>query len=629
MSAPTVTPPATWAAWDVNATTKAFVEGCLRATGTSSSGSSPTDALQPYFSSRLEFGTAGLRAEFGPGPNAMNELVCMQAAQGLVVALEDALGPDEARRRGVVVGYDHRRSVKWGSSSTSFALAVACAFLAKGHRVHLFEEVCPTPMVPFTIQRRLAAAGCMLTASHNPKDDAGFKVYWGNACQITSPVDDAIAKRILENLEPWPEAVRLFRAGETAIRDACKRSMGANAESDAAVRDAYVTAARARLCRRHEENGSFRGICYTPMHGVGSGLAHQMLEAFGFHHADIVQVREQAAADADFPTVKFPNPEEKGALDLALATAEANGKTLVLANDPDADRLAVAELSSPPLTDKEKKWTVFTGDEIAALLGWWELEHYHKGRSESMGPCMVVSAVSSRFLGAIAKKRGATVVETLTGFKWIGNRVAELREEGYEVLLSYEEAIGFCVGDVILDKDGLTALAVFAEMTAFLASKGQTCVGKLEELRKEVGYYFQRNHYLKTRDPAKMFAAIRANGRYPLLLGARNGAGKRAYRVVSVRDLAKGPAGVDTSRADQLPVLPRTSLMITFTLDADVVVTLRASGTEPKLKYYCEAFGTDPVEVRQRLDDVVERVVLGDLLREASSSGAGAVATKL
>jgi phosphomannomutase len=602
-----------WSLFDPNPITKKYIEQQVLINNTTK--------LEQLFSSRIEFGTAGLRAEFGPGPMRMNDLVVIQTAQGICQCLDEQNIPKQA---GFVIGYDHRFSPEWQCSSLSFALATAAVFISRGRKVYLFENFVATPLVPFAIQHLRAGGGVMITASHNPKNDAGYKMYWTNACQIISPIDDAVSKCILQNLEPWKDVIDLLsiKNYEEKIRQACTVSMH-NPElfSQKLIVNAYLNTAKQKLCRNPSHiNQDFLGkhVCYTPMHGVGLPFAQAMFNMFGFTTTNLHVVKEQAQPDATFSTVEFPNPEEKGALTLAMKYAEKYGLDLILANDPDADRLAVAERINN--NTAVPSWKVFTGDEIAMLLGWWEIEHFmisnNKQQQLQKRPAMVVSAVSSMFLKHFGEKVGVTVFETLTGFKYIGNLVLDLRKQGYQVLFSYEEAIGFCVGDVIVDKDGLTAAAVFAEMGAWLRNvKKMTCMEKLTELRQTYGWFIQKNGYIRTSNPKEIFINIRGqDGRFPFLLGRKDG-GHHIYRVIHVRDLAKGQSGIDTMNIPTLqPTLPRTSMMITFYLDSNIKITLRASGTEPKLKYYVEAFGNNETEVEQILNDVVNRIVIGDLL---------------
>lgn len=548
---------------------------------------------------RLEFGTAGLRAEFGPGLLRMNEVVVMQTCFGILHKLLGEFGPDQLRERGICVGYDHRESREWGLSSKRFALVAAAVFQPHTTAISVFDSVNPTPFVPFGVQELGSLAGFMFTASHNPKQDAGFKVYWSNACQITSPLDTEIRKLIVEHLGDADLSQCIKGVAQTSEQALCDKYLTKGLF--ASIQAKYVAAVSTSLYRPSAPHPK-RNICYTAMHGCGQHTAIKVFERFGLGGA-IVPVPSQADPDPDFPTVPFPNPEEVGALDVAMRFASQQQCELILANDPDADRLGVAEAVGG-------KWFTLSGDEIAMLLAWWEIKHMDRGNGKPKA--MVVSAVSSAFLQAMGKAHGVEVFEALTGFKWIGAKAIELRERGgYQVLLSYEEAIGFCVGSTVCDKDGMSAAAVFAQLYLDLRSGGRTCLDKLDELRKQHGYYLTQNLYLKLLpvEQQALFAQLR---QYPRVVGQ-----KRPRNVARIRDLERR---IDTQFPGQDPALPFASSMITFFLDEGERITLRASGTEPKLKYYVECVGATLDGAKDRCKQVVEDVVLGDLLRVKSKA---------
>jgi len=555
-------------------------------------------ALEKAFGQRVEFGTAGLRAEMGPGVSRLNDLVIIQTAQGLCKYLELTLGEDKVKERGIVLGYDHRK--RGSLNSHRFALLTAHVFISRGVKAFLFGKYVPTPFVPFAVRTLGAAAGVMVTASHNPKNDNGFKVYWGNACQIIPPHDHGIAKSIQENLKPWEKSYDGVTQDVIAKNPLCEDLVEK-------IADEYYKTISEKLCKFGPENSKEEcavKIAYTAMHGIGCPWAKRSFETFGLK--PFSPVPEQVEPDAEFTTVAFPNPEEgKGALRLAMETAEREACTLILANDPDADRLAVAEKQGD-------SWKIFTGNEIGALLGHWEWVNYkqrtssgNKKQKSSKGAAMVASTVSSKMLRAISQVEGFRFEETLTGFKWIGNKSLELQEEGYDVLFSFEEAIGFCVGDNVVDKDGISAVAVFAEMAGQLKKNGKTCAEHLVELQEKYGYFITNNHYIVSPDTAqnvKVFNKLRNGGKYISSCGPE---GK--YRIKYVRDLMS--PGFDSSKPpSNKPTLPvsDSSQMITFTFENGCVATLRMSGTEPKLKYYTEMSGPDIETVTKQLHDLVE-----------------------
>eukprot|EP00596_Hydrurales_sp_CCMP1899_P010180 CAMPEP_0119044244 /NCGR_PEP_ID=MMETSP1177-20130426/29921_1 /TAXON_ID=2985 /ORGANISM="Ochromonas sp, Strain CCMP1899" /LENGTH=605 /DNA_ID=CAMNT_0007014055 /DNA_START=182 /DNA_END=1999 /DNA_ORIENTATION=+ len=545
--------------WDTNVETKAQIADYLSEKN--------HVKLSALLNSRLAFGTAGLRGPMGPGYNRMNDLVIVQTTQGIAKYLLNQLGT-EAKSRGVVIGYDHRRL---GSlSSKEFARICAAVFLSQGFKVYLLEGFVPTPFVAFAVPHLNCAAGFMVTASHNPKEDNGFKVYWGNGSQIIPPHDTGIAQSILSNLEPWElkydsDGV-LLHSYASDVTDL--------------IADAYYSKI-SYLCHRKEANiQSNLEVVYTAMHGVGDKWIHRSCSLFG--HNKLFSVPSQSEPNPDFPTVNFPNPEEKGALDEAILFANENQKTLIIANDPDADRLAVAELCV-----ETSKWYVFTGNELGVLLGQWQIIKWKElqcGKIENLKAAVLASVVSSRMLQAVALAEGVDYFETLTGFKWIGNKALQLKAENYEVLFSYEEALGYCVGDVVADKDGVSAAAVFIEMASELNEKGVTVYSHLQSLLQKYGQYVSYNSYLISRDTNvtdKIFERIRNGGIYWTQFAGED--------IVSIKDVTMGYDSTSTDGILDLPIT-KDSHMIMFQFKNKVSLTLRTSGTEPKIKFYSEIF---------------------------------------
>ena len=363
---------------------------------------SKTD-LADRFAGSLEFGTAGLRGVIGAGPNRMNRAVVLRTTHGLAKAL--LLHAKDARSRGVVIGFDGRHM------SREFAEDTACVLAAHGIRAYVFDDFAPTPLTAFAVGALGAAAGVMVTASHNPREYNGYKVYWENAAQIIPPADAWIAGEI-EGAPAAREVPRLdiARARADQLVTAVPASVTAT----------YLDRVHALTLHPPTSEGRALPIVYTAMHGVGAKLARAAFEQAGF--ARVAYVAEQEHPDPTFPTVAFPNPEEKGAMDLSFALARKTGAELVLANDPDADRLAVAVPSSESPTG----YVQLTGNQVGVLLG-----HYLLTESKDHGAdrCVLVSIVSSPLLGVIAAALGVAYDETLTGFKWIANRAMDLERQ--------------------------------------------------------------------------------------------------------------------------------------------------------------------------------------------------------
>ncbi|OLL23406.1 putative phosphoribomutase [Neolecta irregularis DAH-3] len=527
--------------------------------------------------SRIGFGTAGLRGRMQAGFAHMNDLTVIQASQGLCAYILGKI-PDAAEK-GVVLGHDHRHN------SEQFFLLSAAAFLHKGVKVHYYQDYIHTPLVPYAVTTLGAACGVMITASHNPAADNGYKVYWSNGCQILPPHDSGIASSILENLEPWTWGSCSIKNNHLA-RD-CSDS----------VQESYFSSLQRlplnRLCESYEKIK----YVYTPMHGTGLPFAKRAFVEAGFEDGMIL-VEQQASPDPNFSTVKFPNPEESGALDLAMRTADSHNVDIVIANDPDADRFNAAEKHNG-------KWKIISGNQLGVLFGYYIFQKYKNTCSGSLKKLiMLSSAVSTRMLGKIAAAEGFCWEERLTGFKHLGNGALELQDQGYDCPFAFEEAIGYMIGDIVRDKDGVSAAVQFLEIVKVLKATGQTVCGQLEQLYEKYGYYESCNSYYICNDRRRMqdiFNSIRYQSIDRSHVSFPTHVGKR--QILKVRDLT---VGYDSSTPDNKPLLPvsSSSQMITFELEDDVVITIRGSGTEPKLKYYIEAKGESTDKARKTAEEV-------------------------
>jgi len=557
-----------WLKWDQNPRTRAVIEDLVY--------TNDVKELQRIMLTRLLFGTAGLRGRMGAGYGQMNELVVVQTSQGLVRYLLEV--EPGAAARGVVVGHDSRHN------SHRFARLAAAAFLSAGVKVFLHGAICATPFVPFTVREKGAAAGVMVTASHNPKEDNGYKVYWTNSAQIIPPHDAGIQTHISANLEPWADV--------WSLADSLSSGAGHPLLSDplADMEALYYRRLSDSMLSRELNQGTGIVFTVTAMHGVGHRFMEKGFAECGF--APFVAVEEQKEPDPDFPTVRFPNPEEgKSALDLSFATADRSGSTVILANDPDADRLAVA-------VKAEGQWTVLTGNQEAALFGWWAWQRHLTRNHGGVPPSdvyMVASTVSSKILRAIAAKEGFNFVETLTGFKWMCNKTVELQAANKTVLFAFEEAIGFMMGTEVLDKDGVSAGVLMAELALHLHKQGKTLLDQLNDVYKTYGYHVSCDSYYICHDPLRIqqiFQRIRnleGSNKYPSSVSLPS---STPVAITAVRDLT---TGFDSSTPDQRATLPTCpdAHMITFTFANGVVMTLRTSGTEPKIKYYSEMCATE------------------------------------
>lgn len=509
--------------------------------------------LRERFGSRLEFGTAGLRGILGAGPNRMNRMVVMRTTAGLAAHLKATL-PD-ATRRGVVVGYDGRHLSLQASQDAASILA------GYGIPAWVFPDFAPTPLTSFAVTHLGAAAGIMVTASHNPPEYNGYKVYWENGAQIIPPHDRGISEAI-DRVGSIAEIPRMEEKEARAAglwRDIGNETLEAYLQSIA--RHSITSEGRDRL-----------EIVYTPMHGVGGRLAAEALKRHGFERLHFVA--EQFDPDPDFPTVRFPNPEEEGAMDLSLALAEKTGANLVLANDPDADRLAVA------VPDPKGGYRLLSGNEIGLLLAEYLLTNDPK-KDDRLLISTIVSTPAAR---RVAEHHGVRYDEVLTGFKWIANRaMGREAETGTRFVLGFEEALGYSVGDTCRDKDGIGAAVIFAEFAAHAAARGKSVLDELESLWRKYDLHLSRQHStsLRGEEGKRRIQAIMdgLRARPPEAIDGKRVVLSRDYREGVERDLESGE-----TRALTLP----SSNVLAFFLEDGTRIIARPSGTEPKIKFYVD-----------------------------------------
>jgi phosphomannomutase len=558
-----------WADADPDPSARAEIEGLL-----SSPDPAKTD-LADRFAGSLEFGTAGLRGVIGAGPNRMNRAVVLRTTWGLARYLLEAGGPDAAEK-GVAIGYDGRRM------SRELAEDTACALAAAGIKVKLGSEVMPTPLLAFAVSRLGCAAGVMITASHNPPEYNGYKAYWANGAQIVPPTDTGIASAITKA----PAAKEVPRLSlEEATSKGLVETLGEELEL------AYLAEVK-KLGARPDGDRSL-SIVYTPMHGVGDKLTRLAFDQAGF--SDVVSVPEQQRPDGAFPTVEFPNPEEKGAMDLAFALARSRNADLVLANDPDADRLAVA-LPSPM---SPTGFVQLTGNQVGVLLGHYlltdglrSLDHAVKPKVGE--PLVIASIVSSPMLGVVAKALGAQYDEVLTGFKWIANRALERKKKSGEYFVfGFEEALGYTVGELVRDKDGISAAIVFAELAGVLRANGTDVLSHLEGLYRRYGLFVSSQVNL-TRKGAQGMAELRGimqrlREKPPWTIGD--------HPVANVRDFLQQVTITADGSTKPLD-LPKSDVLA-FELASGSRVIARPSGTEPKAKFYFDV--REPIQGNEPL----------------------------
>jgi phosphomannomutase len=498
--------------------------------------------LADRFAARLVFGTAGLRGAIGAGPNRMNRAVVRATTAALASWLLYVDGG--AADTGVVIGCDARHR------SDEFAAEAAMVLAGAGIRVHLLPPRQPTPLLAYAVTHLRAAAGIMITASHNPSGDNGYKLYLSDGAQIVPPADLEIeaAIRALGPLSRVPVAP----IGDPLI-------IGHTGEIAADYLDAVCSLSPA------PRGAAWLRYIYTPLHGVAGDLAMRAFDQAGFPPPDLVEA--QAKPDPDFRTVAFPNPEEPGTLDLALAQARRSAADLVLANDPDGDRLAVAV----PDDAAPGGWRMLTGDQVGALLGAYllGLEGSATGRGGAHAaspleqPLVVTTIVSSSMLSSIAAAAGASYAETLTGFKWIA-RAGDLRPE-VRFIFGYEEALGYSIGTTVRDKDGIGAALAVLSLAARARSGGESLLEAYDALEVAHGVHLTEQLTVATTAPVHVMSRLRA---------------------VAPSDLAGEPITAISDLTGGTGNLPSADVLRYRLPGARVVI--RPSGTEPKIKAYLE-----------------------------------------
>jgi phosphomannomutase len=534
-----------------------------------------TAALAGRFDGSLAFGTAGIRAAEGAGPMRMNRLVAGRVAAGLAryLAAADPL----AAAAGVVVGYDGRRG------SAVFAADAARILSRAGIRVWLLPRALPTPVLAFAVRRLGTAYGLMVTASHNPREDNGIKVYVADGGQLLAPADEEIAAAI-DAVDPlrlpagWAEGPFEFRPAGEAVAG-------------------YVAAVAAGGRREAGSGEPKLTVVHTALHGVGDETLRAVLSAAGW--PALVPVAEQREPDPAFPTVPYPNPEAPGVLDLARAAAERAGADLVLANDPDADRLAV-------MVPGPGGWRMLTGDELGALLG----DAVLRGLTGGGDAVVATTVVSGSLLRRLAQAAGVRCVTTLTGFKWI----ARAGGDG-TLVYGYEQALGYAVRpDLVADKDGISAALLLLQLAAEQAAAGGTLAGRLDALALAHGLHVTRERSLRASGAAGLArladAVARVRRQPPPALDGR---------PVTVTDLLEDDPGVADlagGRAERAPgqPVPRADVLI-WHAGGDARVMIRPSGTEPVVKLYAEVVrparsGAELAAARTAAGDTAERLLL-------------------
>jgi phosphoglucomutase len=526
--------------------------------------------LTDSFYRDLEFGTGGLRGIMGVGSNRMNNYTIGKATQGLSNYLKKQFPDQEIK---VAVSYDSR------NNSQAFGQLVAKVFAANGIKVHLFNELRPTPLLSFAIRHFGCQSGVMLTASHNPKEYNGYKAYWNDGCQLTAPHD----KNVIDE-------VNAINAVNDIKFDGNRHNIiPVGDEIDQIYIDANKT------LRIHPEAVLVQKdlkIVFSPIHGTGITIVPKMLAAWGFENVSVVA--EQATPDGNFPTVIYPNPEEEDAMALAKKKGEEVDADLVLATDPDADRVGIA------VKNNKGQFQLLNGNQIGSLLIYYVLSAKSELKQLGANPYIVKTIVTTNLESEIAKYFGVPCYETLTGFKYIGELITNLGNSA-QYLVGGEESYGYLVGDLVRDKDAPNSCAFLAEMTAYFKSKGKTVYEVLLDIYKEFGCYQEKLISLTKKGKAgaeeiqTMMAGLRHN--LPNTLGGIKIREIRDYQLSHTTDMSTGERKAIS--------LPKSDVLQFITVDGDVI-SARPSGTEPKIKFYCS--------VKESLEDTADYLDLQNIL---------------
>jgi len=538
--------------------------------------------IEDRFYRYLEFGTGGMRGVLAAGTNRINRYTVRRATQGLANAI--AKHGERAKEKGVVIAYDSRHQ------SSFLAGEAACTLAANGIRVYLFDNLRPTPELSFAVRHLEAQAGIVITASHNPPEYNGYKVYWEDGGQITSEIAQQIIGEI-DSLQDWSHIA--FLSFEEAKQTRLLTMIGP--EVDTAYLDALQT-----VCLNPEQvqdlSDTF-SIVYTPLHGAGYSLIPQILRKIGFSHVHVVPEQEQP--DPDFSSVASPNPEEKEAFRLAIAHAEDKQADVVIATDPDCDRVGVAVRS------KEGTYEHLTGNQIGALLLEYLLSERKKRHLLADGSTMITTIVSSELGSAIARKHGVDTIKTLTGFKYIAEQIRLFEANGdRSFAFGYEESYGFLASPIVREKDAVMASMLICEMAAFYQQQGKTLLEVLAGLHQEHGTFLEalESRTLKGKEGVEKIRTLMEDWRNhrPQRIGGQE--------IVQISDYLR-QITFDAAGNHATPTgLPKENVL-QYRLQDGSWFSLRPSGTEPKLKVYFSVRAASHSEAVRSLDAIKREVM--------------------
>ena len=529
--------------------------------------------IKERFYMDLEFGTAGLRGIIGAGTNRMNPYVVRKATQGLANYIK-GVGKES---QGVAIAFDSRRM------SPEFAQEAALCLAANGIKAYIFESLRPTPELSFAVRKLGCVAGINITASHNPPEYNGYKVYWEDGAQITPPHDSGIMAEV-KAISEYSEATMKTMDKDAAVAAGLYQVIGQ------AIDDAYMEELKSQVLHMDaiQETAKELKIVYTPLHGTGNIPARRVLKELGFENVYVV--KEQELPDGNFPTVSYPNPEAAEAFELGLKLAQEVDADLVLATDPDADRLGVR------VKDKNGEYHDLTGNMSGCLLANYEIEQRKALKGLPEDGALIKTIVTTNMADAIAKYYGVKVIEVLTGFKWIGQQILGFENSGKGTyLFGFEESYGCLIGTHARDKDAIVATMALCEAAAYYKTQGKTLWDAMIDMYEKYGYYKDaiKTVTLKGIEGMAKIQEVMNNLREnpPKKIGDYQVLSFRDYKKDTITDLATGEV-----KATGLP----NSNVLYFDLNDDAWVCARPSGTEPKLKFYYGIKGTSLEDADQK-----------------------------
>ena len=537
--------------------------------------------IEDRFYKELEFGTAGLRGVIGAGTNRMNKYTVGKATQGLANYILEQGTQD----KGVAISYDSRRMSK------EFSLLTALILNANGIKTYLFENLRPVPELSFTVRKLKCTAGVMITASHNPPKYNGYKVYWDDGAQIVEPRDKEIIAKV-RAVESFSEIKEISK--EEAIEKGLFNVIGTEMD------DEYISVLKSKILNPEivKEQGKKLKVVYTPLHGTGNTIAGRLFKEIGMENVYVVP--EQRDPDGEFPTVSYPNPEDKAAFKLALELAKKEDADVILATDPDADRLGIFAKDA-----KTGEYMEYTGNMSALLIAEYRIEQMKEKGILPEDGMFITTIVSSDLAKAIAKYYNLECIEVLTGFKNIGRIMRQEEEKnGMKYVFGFEESYGCLIGDYARDKDGIAAVMALCEAACYYASKGKTLWDAMEDIYKKYGYYKEAQVSIV------MEGAEGAEKIKEMMTNMRNTPVEKIgeYKVLTFKDVEKDYVKDMVTGEESKTGLPKSNVLY-YALEDNNWCCVRPSGTEPKIKLYMGVKGTSDEDAAKKLEALKEAMV--------------------